>query len=276
MWSDKGSYFQMEDIGRILPNARISGSQYVTHNRSLEHHLQFFMVNDGHGGSEGAQFVNDRLFNKILEENFVENPQQSIINGFTKTDIELQQQHMDGLIGTCTTLAIIHGNFLYVANVGNCQAVLSSNDKSVLLTELHVPNNPSEKTRVEKEGGKLLSDSVGNLRLGHPTWNSKLINIGVTRSFGDFYFKSHEWIQNNESGLTSLPNVSQRKLTPNDKFLLMATDGLWDFVSPKEAVEFVKKYFQGNCERICQELIVWSRHRGSKDNMTVMLVKFQE
>lgn len=32
--------------------------------------------------------------------------------------------------------------------------------------------------------------------------------------------------------LTARPDVSYHKLTPRDKFLVIASDGLWDIISP--------------------------------------------
>ena len=40
------------------------------------------------------------------------------------------------------------------------------------------------------------------------------------------------------------PEITRRKLEEGDKFLIMATDGLWDFVSPETAVEVIAHHLE--------------------------------
>lgn len=41
--------------------------------------------------------------------------------------------------------------------------------------------------------------------------------------------------------LTAQPDVIHYRLTPRDRFLILATDGLWDLLSPLQAVRLVGK-----------------------------------
>ena len=42
------------------------------------------------------------------------------------------------------------------------------------------------------------------------------------------------------AGVSSEPDFTERLLTPNDKFIVVATDGLWEFISNKETVDMVQ------------------------------------
>ncbi|KAJ6763573.1 ALPHABET ISOFORM E-RELATED [Salix purpurea] len=53
----------------------------------------------------------------------------------------------------------------------------------------------------------------------------------MARAFGDFCLK--------DFGLISVPDISYRHLTEKDEFIVLATDGIWDVLSNKEAVDIV-------------------------------------
>jgi len=178
------------------------------------------------------------------------------------------------MVGTTVTAVLIVENVLYVANLGDSDVVLCSKGEAIVLTESHVPSNPSERNRVELAGGSIVSDKKGTERLGHPTWNPNFVNIGVTRAIGDLYFKSEEFVGNKKSGLIALPSINERNLIDDDEFMIIASDGFWDVVSPKEAIDYVNSRIHLDSNSICKELMELSKLRRSKDNITVLLVKF--
>eukprot|EP00745_Piridium_sociabile_P010918 TRINITY_DN178542_c0_g1_i1.p1 TRINITY_DN178542_c0_g1~~TRINITY_DN178542_c0_g1_i1.p1 ORF type:complete len:193 (-),score=10.07 TRINITY_DN178542_c0_g1_i1:49-627(-) len=74
-----------------------------------------------------------------------------------------------------------------------------------------------------------------------------------TRSFGDFHLKKKEASHDHESGvsfiarphsfpyITATPEVKEIVRHPSDEFIVAGSDGLWDFISPDEAVRFVRR-----------------------------------
>ena len=56
-------------------------------------------------------------------------------------------------------------------------------------------------------------------------------DLAVARSLGDT--KCHPYI-------TTEPNVHEAQLEPDDEFLILACDGLWDVVSDEAAVRLVR------------------------------------
>jgi len=240
--------------------------------------VSFFVVCDGHGGSQVADYVNRNLFGNIMSsEDFTDDTELAIANGFYKTEQELlamtQREELDGAVGCTVACALIVGNVLYIANLGDTEAVIATAvGKYKVLTETHTPDNLDERNRVEKEGGRILVSS--KLRLAHPVWNPKVINLGVTRAMGDFYFKDQEWVGQKNSGLIAEPRIVKWNLTIEDEFLIIASDGFWDVVDKEEATQFVRKMMAFDSNTICKFLVNLGQTRNSRDNLTVLLVKF--
>lgn len=79
----------------------------------------------------------------------------------------------------------------------------------------------SEVARVKKAGGTFHT----NKKLVHPVWNPDIINLGVTRSIGDMYFKKSQYTEGKSTGLIATPFIKETILGSNDEFLILASDG---------------------------------------------------
>ncbi|KAL0394150.1 UNVERIFIED_CONTAM: putative protein phosphatase 2C 18 [Sesamum latifolium] len=55
----------------------------------------------------------------------------------------------------------------------------------------------------------------------------------MSRAFGDFVLKNH--------GIIATPDVSYHHVSPNDQFLVLASDGVWDVLSNDEVVSIVSE-----------------------------------
>jgi len=247
--------------------------------QSEETRVSFFTVCDGHGGVQAADFVNNHLFDNIIaHSSFLEDTETAILTGFAQTEAAfckfVKEEEIDGMIGTTVTAVLIIENQLYVANLGDSEAVLCSGGQDHLLTEAHIPSNLQEEERVIQAGGLMVSDKRGTKRLGHPAWNPKLVNIGVTRAIGDYFFKNEEYVGKRQSGLISVPSIKKWNLTTEDQFLVIASDGFWDVVKHKEAVDYINRNIELDSDTICKQLLELSSSRRSNDNITVLLIKF--
>lgn len=45
--------------------------------------------------------------------------------------------------------------------------------------------------------------------------------------------------------LTAMPDVFYHRLTPSDQFLVIASDGVWEFLTPDQVVRLVSDHMQG-------------------------------
>ena len=64
------------------------------------------------------------------------------------------------------------------------------------------------------------------------------IGLALTRSFGDELL--------NKIGVNCVPEIKEFFLEKNDKFIIIGTDGLWEYIPSQECVEIVKDYYLKN------------------------------
>jgi len=170
--------------------------------------------------------------------------------------------------GAAALAALFLGRHLAVANAGDCRAVLGRADGShVVLSRDHLASCPDERARAAAAGGAPFLHRPASAGPGE--WRLPPAGLQVTRSLGDRDSK--------RSGLTALPEVVEITLDPSpggpgggDVLLVMATDGLWDALSPAEAVGLVLATARDpnlGAKRLGQEAAA----RGSGDNVAVVV-----
>merc|ERR1711957_987293 len=132
--------------------------------------------------------------------------------------------------GTTCTVAYVRGahNEVILAHVGDSRAVLGKRDSSMDLTRDHKPNLPSEKERIEAAGGRVVFDGYNNHRTY--SWDGKG-GLNMSRALGDELAR--------EAGVTERPEIKILKLEEDDDFLLLCSDGVWEFVSRDAACSVV-------------------------------------
>ncbi|XP_020238497.1 probable protein phosphatase 2C 34 [Cajanus cajan] len=163
---------------------------------------------------------------------------QSYISTCAAIDQDLKQHAgIDSFQSGTTALTIIkQGEHLTIANVGDSRAVLATTSEDGTLTSVQLttdlkPNLPKEAERIMQSRGRVfcMEDEPGVYRVWMP--NGKTPGLAISRAFGDYCLK--------DFGLISVPDVTQRKLTTRDEFVILATDGVWDVISNEEAVRIV-------------------------------------
>jgi serine/threonine protein phosphatase PrpC len=53
-------------------------------------------------------------------------------------------------------------------------------------------------------------------------------------------------------GVVSEPDFTSMELTPEDRFIILASDGVWEFISNKEAVDIAAQY--DSAEEACRQV----------------------
>ncbi|XP_072977407.1 probable protein phosphatase 2C 66 [Typha angustifolia] len=163
---------------------------------------------------------------------------QSFLKAFNLMDKELKlHPTIDCFCSGSTAVTVIkQGQDLVIGNVGDSRAILGTRDKdnnliAVQLTVDLKPNLPREAARIQQCRGRVfaLQDEPEVARVWLP--NNDSPGLAMARAFGDFCLKDY--------GLISVPDISYRHLTEKDEFIVLATDGVWDVLSNKEAVDIV-------------------------------------
>ncbi|KAL6845010.1 hypothetical protein ACP4OV_025183 [Aristida adscensionis] len=163
---------------------------------------------------------------------------QSYLAACAAVDDELRRsRRLDAVHSGCTALSVVkQGDLMVIANVGDSRAVLATNsdDGAVAAVQLTVdfkPNLPQEKERIRRCNGRVhsLADEPGVHRVWLP--NRESPGLAMSRAFGDYCVKDY--------GVISAPEVTHRRISSRDQFVILATDGVWDVISNDEAVQIV-------------------------------------
>lgn len=174
--------------------------------------------------------------------------------------------------GCTSVVALKKGNELYVANAGDSRGVLSRSGQAIALSEDHKPAQESERKRIIAAGG-FLSEIGGVCRVNG--------NLNLSRAIGDLKYKTNTDLPASEQIITAEPDVHKVVLQPEDRFFILACDGVWDVMTNQQAVDFVNQRLnQGQTiPEVCTALLDACLADDPKeakgvgcDNMTVLIV----
>lgn len=224
----------------------------------------FVGVYDGHGGPDAARYIADHLFphlmrlareERTISEEVLRNAFSATEDGFLALVRRAHQiKPLIAAIGSCCLVGVIWRGTLYIANVGDSRAVIGSLGRSnkIIAEQLTRDHNASLE-EVREEIRSLHPDDSHIVVLKNGVWRIKGI-IQVSRSIGDAYLKRPEFSIGpsvprfhlseplRRPVLTAEPSICTRVLRAHDKFLIFASDGLWDQLTNQEAVEIVHNH----------------------------------
>lgn len=215
-----------------------------------------FGVFDGHGGVRAAEYVKKNLFSNLIRHpKFISDTKSAIADAYNHTDSEFlkseNSQNKDA--GSTASTAILVGDRLLVANVGDSRAVICRGGKAIAVSRDHKPDRTDERQRIEDAGGFVIW--AGTWRVGGV--------LAVSRAFGDRLLKQY---------VVADPEINEEVVDDSLEFLILASDGLWDVVSNEEAVAMVKPI--DDPEEAARRLMQEAYQRGSADNITCVVVRF--
>ncbi|KAL3154847.1 hypothetical protein ABBQ38_011389 [Trebouxia sp. C0009 RCD-2024] len=202
------------------------------------------------------------------------------VPGFLEVDKALGSSRIDcEFSGSTSVVSFLKGKTLTTAWVGDSRGVLGRSKKgggyeAVPLTKDHKPTAPEEKARIVATNGRVerLVDEMGQPIGPFRVWlqYAWIPGLAMSRALGDAVAHS--------VGVTSEPECTVRELMPVDKFMILASDGVWEFIESQDAVDIV-----GNCETVeegCRQLVDEAYQRwlveeeGVVDDITAVVVKF--
>ncbi|XP_061367947.1 probable protein phosphatase 2C 35 isoform X2 [Gastrolobium bilobum] len=258
--------------------------------------IHLFGVYDGHGqfGGQCSNFVKDRLVEKLSNDPaLLEDPVQSYTSAFLTTNQELHASQIDdSMSGTTAITVLVIGDTLYVANVGDSRAVLAVKDGNRIIAEDlssdQTPYRRDEYERVKLCGARVLSvDQVEGLKDPDiQNWgdeesrgcdpprlwvrNGMYPGTAFTRSIGDDLAET--------IGVIAIPEVSKVQLTPNHLFFIVASDGVFEFMSSQMVVDMAASYTDPRdaCAAIAGESHkLWLEHENRTDDITIIIVQIK-
>jgi len=219
--SDQGVRASMEDTWCVVENLRsVCGKDF-----SAEQPDDVFVgVYDGHTGREAAEFACDHLHHFLINHPAYETDLPKALDAaFRETDKEFILRAPGSEAGTTATTVLIRGSKLFVSNAGDGRVVLCHGGQALSLNKLHRPEDAEESRMVQERGG--------GVYFYNGAWRVNA-TLSVSRSLGDSPYRDY---------ITCEPEVVVRDLGPEDEFLVVASDGLWDHMNPTEVVGFVRQ-----------------------------------
>ncbi|XP_036392518.1 protein phosphatase, Mg2+/Mn2+ dependent, 1Na (putative) [Megalops cyprinoides] len=232
----------------------------------------YFAVFDGHAGSTVAQYCSRNLLDHILATGMVkaeedkEDVMEGIREGFLRIDKHMhtlsRQENWDRS-GSTAAAVMISPHHIYFINCGDSRTLLCRGGRVCFYTEDHKPINPRERERIQNAGGSVTLQRVNG-------------SLAVSRALGDFTFKEVEWRPQTEQLVSPEPEVYELERTPEDEFLVLACDGVWDAMSNEDLCAFVHSRLQvcDDLREVCTQVIDLCLYKGSVDNISIIIICF--
>lgn len=147
--------------------------------------------------------------------------------------------------GCTAVVALICGRELFVANAGDSRCVVCRDGKVVEMSFDHKPEDDIELNRIRKAGGRVTLD--GRVNGG----------LNLSRAIGDHGYKNNKDLSAEEQMISALPDLKRLALEPSDEFMVLACDGIWNYMTNEEVVGFVKTRIDAgklSLAEICEEV----------------------
>ncbi|KAF3484891.1 hypothetical protein F2Q69_00057500 [Brassica cretica] len=216
--------------------------------------FSFAAVFDGHAGSSSVKFLREELYKGCVEALQVGSLLKggdfgaikgALVEAFESVDQSLlkwlETKGEEDESGSTATVMLIRNDVSYFAHIGDSCAVLSRSGQIEELTDSHRPYGSSkaavqEMKRIKDAGGWIVNGRICG-------------DIAVSRAFGDIRFKTkkHEMLKKGvDEGrwsekfvsriefkgdmVVATPDIYQVPLTSDVEFIILASDGLWDYI----------------------------------------------
>ena len=256
-------------------------------------------VLDGHRGAACAEFAARELPRRLLADRRCEGPDagQALRDSFAAADDEfLASDAGASNAGACALVALIRTPpstdedgaagppELVIASAGDCRALALDDDAGARrLTTDHSPDLPCERARIEAAGGFVMSDE-GCWRVGvlPPAMCAavredddapRTVNLlAASRCLGDRDFKA-----SGAPVLTCAPDVATFAPSARSRFVLLASDGVFEALSDEQACAVARAALDdGDAPADAAESVVDTAARaGSTDDITAMVLVFR-
>jgi serine/threonine protein phosphatase PrpC len=230
----------------------------------------YMSVCDGHGveGHFVSDFIKETLPHDMSENlrntNILTETQKAhsiITQTFLIANEKLvDNEEINSLFSGTTCVSVIYTpQRLIVPNIGDSRAVLgrlnkeTGTIKAIDLSRDHKPTEKDEAQRIIDNDGRIQpfiedGEFVGPERV----WikEEEVPGLAMTRSFGDRVAAT--------VGVMSEPEIKEFDFCEEDKYMIIASDGIWEFISSQECIDIIKDFYEKNdlkgcCEYLYQE-----------------------
>ncbi|ESQ40153.1 hypothetical protein EUTSA_v10012858mg [Eutrema salsugineum] len=212
------------------------------------------------------------------------------------------------LMGSCVLVTLMKGEDVYVMNVGDSRAVLARKPNSAIgrkrekeLERIREDSSLEDKEmlmngamryslvplQLNMEHSTRIEEEVRRIKKEHPEDDCAVENdrvkgyLKVTRAFGAGFLKQPKWNDallemfridyiGTSPYITCSPSLCHHKLTSRDKFLILSSDGLYEYFSNQEAIfeveSFISTFPEGDpAQHLIQEVLLRAANKFGMD-----------
>lgn len=214
---------------------------------------QIFLFFDAYNGSDVAERLAEKMPPLIVEKkfqtpsfidvlNFAFNEAEALVNDFTCQ-------------GAATTAVAIHENKIYFANAGHSQVLIHRDGEDPFLTRAHTPD--VERRRLE-EAGATVSFHLEKWRVNN--------SLALSRAIRG---------QPKIPGVIGTPEVDVFPLDGRVRFVVIASSGVWQTMSPRLVVETVNEALSvGSVAKAAQLIVDTARARRARTELHAVVIRF--
>ena len=240
-------------------------------------------VCDGHG--EKGELVSRYVTNK-LPDYIKDLSNENITNAFKKINNEIYNNKSieSNMSGTTVVSLIITTEKIISVNLGDSRAAIFKYENGLYycknLSRDHKPSEPDENKRIINNNGRIKKCYDEDLKkyLGPDrVWlkNKEEPGLAMTRSIGDKIAHT--------VGVTDEPEFKNFEYDGTEKFIIIASDGIWEYLHGDDCIKIVRPFYEENkdCEEAALALVKesfrkWKRKEIAIDDITVIVVFFDE
>ncbi|KAH0449179.1 hypothetical protein IEQ34_022979 [Dendrobium chrysotoxum] len=190
--------------------------------------------------------------------------------------LEMTDRAMDcnpemALMGSCLLVVLMRDEDVYVMNVGDSRAIVAQYrlqegvEKGGYEVEIDAPFGQEGMNlgalQLSTDHNTSIPEEVLRIKAEHPDDSQCIVNdrvkgrLKVTRAFGAGYLKQPKWNNGllemfrnefigNAPYVSCIPSLCHHKLGPNDQFLVLSSDGLYQYLSNEEVVVHVERFIE--------------------------------
>ena len=282
---------------------KINQDSYLINENMFKENFNIYGVFDGHGENGHfisqyiSNFMKDYFTNKLnyflTEEDkqnlfthnianiFLKNYEKILKSISSKIDQALNTSINFNISqsGSTSVMLFILNDILICSNIGDSQCYLfncSSEDLWTFeaLSHQHLASDENEQKRILESGGEVHpyyeEDGVFEGPDRIYAKNKVYPGLVMSRTFGDLEAK--------KIGVISEPDFIMKKIDKNSKFVVLASDGLWDVLKPYDVNRIVRPFFnKGDIEGACQTLMKkamqqWIKDKEERDDITIIVI----
>ena len=234
-----------------------------------------FMVCDGYGGclcaektaKEFPEFLLTQEPFSLLSDGDEYDKEQvrgAIIDAFLNFDKTLRTSPNMEEMGCTATGVLTTPKHFFVFNLGHSRTVIQRQKKIIFATQDHKPYLPNERIRIEKAGGKIVRCRVNG-------------RLNISRSLGNLAMKKNTDCNWSDQMVSSAPDVNViERSKDEDEFIAIYCNGIADPMTDEEILRFcnTRMPYKARLKDLCEELVDFCCHRDAKNNMSVIMLKF--